>query len=158
MPYPFAIFLELTRNSLIGNVALQAEIKLAAEIEAALEKKALEEGDVVECQCCFSDTPTAKSTHCSNDPCHSFCIECAKGSAKAQIEKQRYDLPCMDSSGCQAEFSHTEKIRFLDSGSQAILDRLQQQDVLRVANIEGLEECPRCDVSLPKPSAIRSSI
>ncbi|MCJ1476761.1 hypothetical protein MMC13_005430 [Lambiella insularis] len=114
-----------------------------AEADAALEKECMEKGQMVECQCCFTDTPIPKSTHC--DESHFFCLECARSHVKSQIELSRYEITCIDGSGCKAAFTRNEKHRFLDAKLVGVLDRLQQQADLRVANMEGLESCPFCD-------------
>ena len=120
-------------------------MKAEAEAEAAMEKKAFEDGDIIECQCCFTDVPTARTTHCDGDTPHFFCFDCASSNAKAQMDLSRYKLRCMDSSGCSAGFARFEKGRFLDDSILARLDRLQQQDELREANLPDLEHCPFCD-------------
>jgi hypothetical protein len=144
--------LECARKKTARDKAAKKRIKEEAEADAEAERKAFEQGDVLECQCCFTDTPTAKVTHCSSDTAHFFCFECATNAARAQIELQRYKLRCMDGSQCEAEFSRHEKSKFLDEATLALLERLQQQDELRKAGIEGLEECPRCDYAEIYPS------
>lgn len=117
--------------------------QLAADADAALDKECMEKGEMVECQCCFTDTPIPKSTHC--DESHFFCLECARSHVKSQIELSRYEITCIDGSGCKAPFTRNEKHRFLDTKLLGVLDRLQQQADLRVADMEGLESCPFCD-------------
>lgn len=58
---------------------------------------------------------------------------------------------CMDGSGCKAEFSRAEKIRFLDVQMFELFERLEQQAALRNANVEGLEKCPFCDFAAIYP-------
>ena len=129
-------------------MALRTE-KLRADTDAALEKQCRANGEMVECQCCFTDTPLPKSTHCEDS--HLFCLECAMNYAKSQAELSRYELTCMDSSGCRAGFSRSEKHRFLDTQLLARLDRLQQQAELRAANLENLESCPFCEYAAIYP-------
>ncbi|MCJ1245416.1 hypothetical protein MMC30_002620 [Trapelia coarctata] len=111
--------------------------------DAALEKECRETGNMIECQCCFTNTPVPKATHCKDG--HFFCLECVLNLAKSRIELSRYDVICMDASGCKAEFSREERSRFLDSKLLAVLERLQQQTELREANLEDLESCPFCN-------------
>ena len=118
---------------------------MEAEADAARDKKAFNEGDTMDCQCCFTETPSAKLTHCDADEPHFFCLDCAASNAKAQIDFNRYKLKCMDSSDCQGEFPRRERPRFLDEDTIALLDRLQQQTELREAEVEDLEQCPFCD-------------
>ena len=117
----------------------------AVDADLALDQQYLESGDMVECQCCFTDTPTPKSTYCNGDDTHFFCLECARSNAKSQIELSRYTLTCMDGSGCKAEFARDQKRRFLDTKTINLLERLQQQAELRKADLTNLEKCPFCD-------------
>ena len=100
---------------------------------------------MIECQCCFTDTPIPKSTHCNGENAHFFCFDCARSYAKSQTELSRYKLSCMDGSGCKEEFTRTQIRRFLDKRMIDLLERLQQQDELRAANVPNLETCPFCD-------------
>ncbi|MCJ1353893.1 MAG: hypothetical protein MMC33_003880 [Icmadophila ericetorum] len=131
--------------------AQRRKIQEEADADLALEQEAQERGDMIECQCCFSDVPTAKSTHCCGETPHFFCLECARGHAKSQAELSRHQLTCMDGSGCKAEFSRTEKSRFLDKQMFELFERLEQQAALRNANVEGLEKCPFCDFAAIYP-------
>ncbi|MCJ1394416.1 hypothetical protein MMC18_007294 [Xylographa bjoerkii] len=123
--------------------------QIAADADAALEKECMERGDMVECQCCFTDTPIPKSTHCNEY--HFFCLDCAQRNAKSQIELSRYEINCIDGSGCKAEFTLEQKHRFLDAKLFEVLDRLQQQSELRTAGLENLESCPFCDYAAIYP-------
>ncbi|MCJ1282927.1 hypothetical protein MMC26_002253 [Xylographa opegraphella] len=123
--------------------------QMIAEADAALEKTCIENGEMVECQCCFSDVPIPKSTQCNNF--HFFCLDCAQRNAKSQVELSRYEIKCIDSSGCKAEFTMAEKHRFLDAKLLEVLDRLQQQSELRTAGLENLESCPFCDYAAIYP-------
>lgn len=51
----------------------------------------------------------------------------------------------MDESGCTATFSRQERERFLDPKSIEKLERLQQQDEIRLADLQNLCACPFCD-------------
>ena len=110
----------------------------------------MENGNMVECQCCFADVPMPKATHCND--AHFFCLDCALRNAKAQIEQSRYELRCMDGSGCKAEFSRQQRQRFLDEKIQGVLERLQQQAEVRTADLPNLESCPFCDYAAICPT------
>ena len=58
----------------------------------------------------------------------------------------------MDGSGCTATFSRQERIRFLDAKSIEKLERLQQQDEIRLADLQNLSTCPFCDFAAICPS------
>ena len=100
---------------------------------------------MVEYQCCFTETPIPKATHCNGEQLHFFCLECARNNANAQIDLSRYKIACMDGSGCQAEFTRDQKHRFIDTKALELLERLQQQDDLRIAEVSNFEKCPFCD-------------
>ena len=74
-----------------------------------------------------------------------------QSNTKAQVELSRYQVLCMDGSGCKEEFSREEKHRFLDTKMLELLERLQQQADLRAADVEGLESCPFCDYAAIYP-------
>lgn len=124
--------------------AFRLKKAMEQEAEAALERKAFEEGDILPCGCCFDDVPSAKTTHCDSETPHFFCLDCAKGNVNATLEKQQYQFHCMDISGCKADFSRSERVKFIDEDSMATLDRIQAKAVLREANIPDMESCPFC--------------
>lgn len=120
-------------------------MKDAAAAEAATDKEYRDNGDVLECQCCFDSYAINKITHCDGDEPHFFCLECAESNAKNEIGNTRYKLTCMDGSGCKASFSREQKQRFLDAKSLETLERIQQQAELRLAKLPNYSECPFCD-------------
>ncbi|KAI9782754.1 MAG: hypothetical protein M1835_003946 [Candelina submexicana] len=120
------------------------EAELAAA-EAANEKEHRDMGMMIECQCCFDDLPFNRTTHCNADEPHFFCLECARRNASNEIGQSRHKLCCMDSSGCKAEFQRAQIVRFLDDKTLKALDRIKQQDDIRLAELEDLVHCPFCD-------------
>jgi hypothetical protein len=103
------------------------------------------EGSMVECQCCFDEMPINRTVHCEGEEAHFFCNDCVKRQAESQVGAMKYEMLCMDTSGCAAELS-TEGV------AQAIplqlYDKLafnQQQAEISSAGIQGLEMCPFCD-------------
>jgi len=96
-------------------------------------------------QCCFDDVPINKATHCDGEEPHFFCLECAKRNANSEIGKSKYKLVCMDGSGCKAEFEKEQVRRFLDVKTRDTLERLQQQEEIRLADLDDLTSCPFCD-------------
>ena len=120
-------------------------MKDAAEAEALTDKEYRDNGDVMDCQCCFDSYTINKVTHCDGDEPHFFCLECAERNAKIEIGNSRYQVKCMDFSGCKASFSREQKLRFLDEKSFDALERIQQQAELLQAEFENLHRCPFCD-------------
>lgn len=122
----------------------QAEKDIAAA-EAAVDQEHRDNGDILECQCCFDTYPINKITHCDGEEPHLFCLECASSNAKNEIGLSRYALKCMDGSGCSAQFSREQKQRFMDAKSFEALERIQQQAELRLAELKNLSTCPFCE-------------
>ena len=123
--------------------AARAKKRQDAEEDAALDKKAFEEGETKECECCFTDVVLRKMVHCEGDVPHFFCIVCVKGYVKAQLDYEKYQILCM--AGCDSGFSRSSKLKCLDKETFIRLERVQQQAELREANVPGLETCPFCD-------------
>lgn len=130
------------------NKARQAKLKKQTEndakIAAELNEKEYEENNMLmECACCFGDYPFDRMTHCNE--LHFFCLDCARKNAENEIGNGRYKLSCMDGSGCKTEFSRTEILRFLDKKALEALAKIEQEDALRIAEIDGFVSCPFCD-------------
>ena len=117
----------------------------AKQAEDAEDQRLRAMGEVMECQCCYDDFIPPKMTHCDGEGCHFFCLDCARTNANTVIGNSRYILQCMDGSGCKATFSRYERSRFLDDKTIEKLERLQQQDEIRMAEIQNLSTCPFCD-------------
>lgn len=63
----------------------------------------------------------------------------------------KYRLQCFDVSGCQAPFARSELKEVLGSSIMEKLDSLQQEDEIRNAELEGLEDCPFCSYKVVLP-------
>ncbi len=134
--------LYLTKPFLTAN---RKATKDAKQAEDAEDQRLRAMGEVMECQCCYDDFIPPRMTHCNGEGCHFFCLDCAKTNANTVIGNSRYVLQCMDGSGCKATFSRYERSRFLDDKTIEKLERLQQQDEIRMAEIQNLSTCPFCD-------------
>jgi TRIAD3 protein (E3 ubiquitin-protein ligase RNF216) len=119
---------------------METDAKLAAQIN---EKEYEESNMMMECMCCFGEYAFDNMTHCNE--LHFFCLDCARRNAETEVGNGRHVLACMDGSGCKAEFSRREVLRFLDERTLSALAKIEQEDALRIAEIEGLEKCPFCD-------------
>jgi len=129
---------QVKRN--LEKIQVQKDEELAIKLN---EREHVENDAMMECQCCFSDVPFNNMTHCIE--LHFFCLDCARRNAETELGNSRHKLVCMDGSGCKAEFPQDELHRFLDEKTMKALSKLEQEEALRVADIEGLEECPFCD-------------
>jgi TRIAD3 protein (E3 ubiquitin-protein ligase RNF216) len=92
-----------------------AEIRRQAEREKQLleeenESKAIAEGTMAECGCCFSDYPLNRMVHCNSEKVlHWFCRGCARQMASTAIGNSKYQLQCMSTEGCEAGFSMSQR-------------------------------------------------
>ena len=102
-------------------------------------------GEVMECACCYETVTMPKITHCDGEEPHFFCLDCARRNANNDIGNSQYALKCMDFSNCKATFSREQRYRFLDDKTREKLERLQQQEELRLAELDNLCTCPFCD-------------
>ncbi|KAK6835382.1 hypothetical protein RU639_002238 [Aspergillus parasiticus] len=133
--------------------------KMRAAKDAAAHRKRKEEeeadrlneeehsrlGNLVECQCCYSDVPSNRMVPCEGGTVHLFCFRCIRKTAETQIGMMKYKLQCLDMSGCKAKFARGYLKKALGSSLMGKLDHLQQQHEVEQAGLEGLESCPFCD-------------
>ena len=130
---------------LIFSIAQQLAVKEAERAEAARDQEDIAKGEVMDCGCCCETVPIPKMTHCNGDEPHFFCLDCARRNAENDIGNSQYKLKCMDFSDCNATFSREQRKRFLDEKTMEKLERLQQQEELRLAELDNLATCPFCD-------------
>ncbi|KAK4940841.1 hypothetical protein LTR10_019113 [Elasticomyces elasticus] len=138
--------LQAARQHVAREAIQEAAKKAKEEAEAINLAKHKEMGALVECQCCFDEEiPLNRVVDCTADEPHFFCYMCVEGLADNQVGMLKYEMRCMDGSGCTAELSN-------EAVGKAIpiltFDRLalnKQQAEVRLAGIEGLEKCKWCD-------------
>ncbi|KAG5292198.1 E3 ubiquitin-protein ligase RNF216 [Histoplasma ohiense] len=116
-----------------------------AELEARNEAACIAQGDIMECQCCYTDTPINRMVPCTGENIHFFCKECVRSTAKTQIGVMKYEVNCMDTSGCGAGFDRQILAEVLGKSLMNKLEQLQQRDEIAKAELEGLHDCPFCD-------------
>lgn len=110
--------------------------------EANLEQ-AKRAGAIAECQACFDDLPMNRQAHCNGPEAHFTCLECLTKYIKSEVGDARAKVFC--TSGCGAGFSRAQLDLVPDKQLLEKLEQLQQEQDIRDADIEGLEECPFCD-------------
>lgn len=103
------------------------------------------QGSLVDCQCCFDEIPINRVVNCENDDAHFFCNKCINTRAKEQIGVLKYEMLCMDTSGCGAEMSKEALARALPVKISDKLAEIQQLAEIKAAGLEGLEQCPFCE-------------
>lgn len=139
---------------IITNFCLIARLTAAGDAERVEEAKELEHiarGEVMDCGCCCETVTIPNLTHCNGEDPHFFCLDCARKNANNDIGNSQYKLCCMDFSGCKATFSREQRLRFLDEKTIEKLERLQQQDEIRLAELDNLWTCPFCDFAAIVP-------
>jgi hypothetical protein len=117
------------------------------EAEALNMARHVASGSLIECQCCFDEEiPLNRSVNCvSEGQAHFFCFACVAQLADTQVGMMRYEMLCMDGSGCKAELSPEAVARAISLKTFDKLALNQQQAEITAAGIEGLEQCPYCD-------------
>ncbi|KAI9761030.1 MAG: hypothetical protein M4579_001293 [Chaenotheca gracillima] len=137
--------LQAARQKRLHDEEIEAAEEAAAKAETLNFDKQKEEGLMMPCQCCYNESPLNRMTHCDGATWHFFCFECGRKTAETQIGLSRHTWNCMDMSGCASTFADSEIRRFLNEKAIQMLSRLQQQEEIRLAGVEGLTECPFCD-------------
>ncbi|KAF9264839.1 hypothetical protein L218DRAFT_861859 [Marasmius fiardii PR-910] len=102
-----------------------------------------ENGDGVECGCCFSTYAFDKMVQCEDG--HLFCTECMTSYAENLLGSHNVSIICMDQSGCKMPFPVSELRRFLPDKLMDLYERVKQSKEIEMAGLEGLEECPYCE-------------
>ncbi|KAL5003273.1 hypothetical protein BDV10DRAFT_68913 [Aspergillus recurvatus] len=125
--------------------------KEEVEAERANEEEHMRTGNLIECQCCYGDVPANRCLPCEGDDLHFFCFTCIRRAADNQIGMMKYTLQCFDVSGCQAPFDRRQLKEVLGLSVMEKLDSLQQEDEIRKAGLEGLEDCPFCSYKAVLP-------
>lgn len=98
-----------------------------------------------ECGCCFTDYPLNRMVHCNTDDPHFFCYSCMQNWVGSEMGQGRCRPKCFTTDGCSDDFSRAQLQASLDPKILERLEKLQQLEDLRAANIDGLEQCPFCD-------------
>ncbi|KAK2004359.1 hypothetical protein LX36DRAFT_623317 [Colletotrichum falcatum] len=130
--------------------------RIKAYLDSAKERanfeKALADGNVVECGCCFGEIARNRAVCCQNlENPHLFCVDCGRRTAEHAVGQSKYELICMSMDECQAGFSQEQRQKFLTDQLSAALERIENEAILRIAGIENLERCPFCPYAAEYP-------
>lgn len=131
--------------------AKQAEEKRKEQEEAENLERAKAEGTLADCGCCYEELPLNRMVHCNGETVHWFCPECARRNAETAVGLSKYHLGCMSVDGCNASFSLDQRRVFLDDKLTTALELIEQEAVLRMAEIENLATCPFCPYAAEYP-------
>jgi hypothetical protein len=125
-------------------------MKMATEMaEDRNLERAIAAGEVAECQACFDDLPTNRQIHCHGGVPHYTCFSCIKTYIASEIGDARCNVMC--TAGCGAGFEPAQLNRIDDKRLLEKLADLQQEQDIRNAGLEDLEECPFCDYKAIMP-------
>jgi len=116
----------------------------------ALNTKEYEdEGQAIECACCYSEVAFENMVQCPDG--HLFCTMCLQRYSKeATYGSGKTKLFCM-TEGCDTVFPLSQLRKALpDDLMQKYLERVQDEDI-KLANLENLVKCPRCDFAAVMP-------
>ncbi|KAK2022648.1 RING finger protein [Colletotrichum zoysiae] len=140
-------------NQLLPALLFNKEMQACDRNQEKLNfEKALADGDVVECGCCFGELARNRAVCCQKlDNPHLFCVDCARRSAEHAVGQSRYELTCMSMDQCKAGFSREQRQRFLGDKLSVVLERIENETILRMAGIENLERCPFCPYAAEYP-------
>jgi IBR domain, a half RING-finger domain len=103
------------------------------------------QGSLVDCQCCFDETPINRVVNCEGEETHFFCNRCINIRAKEQIGAMKYEMMCMDTSDCGAALSRETLAQALPIKICDKLAEIQQLAEIKAAGLDGLEQCPFCE-------------
>lgn len=118
------------------------------------EKKSAEEanflqaqiqGETADCLCCFDEFAMNRMITCGGDTMHIFCRDCAKKYVEEEIGKMKCRPVCFADASCGGTFTRSQLQSFLGEKTFERLEHLQQQEDLRDAGLDFLDECPFCD-------------
>ncbi|AEO60847.1 hypothetical protein MYCTH_2310513 [Thermothelomyces thermophilus ATCC 42464] len=130
----------------------EAEERRKTQEEEENLQRARADGTVAECGCCYDELALNRMVHCDGENTHWFCRPCARKMAEHAIGLSKHRLGCMSVEGCDGTFSKDQKELFLDDKLTTALELIEQEEVLRLAGIDGLEHCPFCRFAAEYPS------
>ncbi|KAI0200002.1 hypothetical protein F4808DRAFT_174473 [Astrocystis sublimbata] len=113
--------------------------------------QAQKNGQTLECGICCEEYALNRMVKCDGETAHWFCRKCLKTHAESLVGMAKYDITCMSMDGCPARFSQSQRALFVDKKLAGALDRIEQEAVLRMANIENLATCPFCPYAAEYP-------
>ncbi|KAI6851343.1 hypothetical protein KC327_g16427 [Hortaea werneckii] len=111
--------------------------------EAENLRLAMERGETAECSACFDDLPMNRQVHCDGLTAHFTCYDCITAYIKSEVGESRCRLLCP--SGCGSGFAPNQLNLLEDKQLLEKFAELEQEEAIRDAGLEDLEECPFCD-------------
>ncbi|KAG6377314.1 hypothetical protein JVT61DRAFT_15103 [Boletus reticuloceps] len=124
----------------VAELATEKDAELAAAVN---EQEYENNGQGIECGCCFSEYPFDQMIQCPE--AHLFCKSCMSSYASNLLGEHNPNIVCMDQSGCKLPFPESELGRFLSPKLLELYYRVKQRKEIEAAGLENLEECPFCE-------------
>ncbi|XP_031575310.1 E3 ubiquitin-protein ligase RNF216-like [Actinia tenebrosa] len=114
------------------------------------EKQYEEEGQKIECGCCYGEATFEDMIQCLDG--HLFCIDCLQNYAKEAVFGQgKAMLSCMTSE-CDSTFSMSQLKKTLASNIFSKYEDRLTEESLCLAEMDDLVRCPSCDFAAILPS------
>ncbi|KAK7502368.1 hypothetical protein BaRGS_00006321, partial [Batillaria attramentaria] len=142
--------------------SLQAEINFVARhfqecdrqmAWALLETEYEEQGQMIECSCCFAEHPFENLVQCFDG--HLFCCQCLLGYAKEAVYGSgKLNLPCM-TEGCDTGFPKSQLIKALPPDMMDKYDERVAEESLNLAAMPDLVRCPKCSIAAVLDPAVK---
>ncbi|XP_046848260.1 E3 ubiquitin-protein ligase RNF216-like [Xenia sp. Carnegie-2017] len=134
---------------------LDEERKNAIMAENLNKQQYIDEGEEIECGCCFGDFAFEDIVQCSDG--HLFCKECLRGYAKEIIfgsSMASLDLVCMGDD-CDHRFPYDQLKKCLSENEIEKYRERLQKDCLEKVDLPNLHSCPFCDFAAILPETER---
>lgn len=114
------------------------------------EKQYEEEGQKIECGCCYGEATFEDMIQCLDG--HLFCIDCLRNYAKEAVFGQgKAMLSCMTSE-CDSTFPMSQLKKTLESNILSKYEDRLTEESLCLAEMDDLVRCPSCDFAAILPS------
>ncbi|KAK3093829.1 hypothetical protein FSP39_020705 [Pinctada imbricata] len=111
--------------------------------------EAKENGDVMECGCCYDDECLFEDMVACEDG-HLFCRDCIKRSSEVVIGQGKTLFPCI-SGTCEYKFPLMVLQNILPSNMFSIILKKMQEEEIKMADIPDLVSCPFCNFATIMP-------
>ncbi|XP_028409596.1 E3 ubiquitin-protein ligase RNF216-like [Dendronephthya gigantea] len=137
--------LKLEMDFFKRQVVLNEEKKNAIYAAYLNEQQYKDEGELIECGCCFGEFPFEEIVQCSEG--HLFCRECLQGYAKQVIfgsAMASAKLLCM-AEDCEEPFPYNQLERCLSNQEIEKYRSRLQEDCLAKVDLPNLHQCPFCE-------------
>jgi len=109
-----------------------------------------EEGQLIECGCCFGEVVFEQVTQCIEG--HLFCKECLQSYAREAIYGAgKMQLTCM-TEGCKSMFPQSQLRLALSDDMMAKYQERLQDESIKMAELPDLVKCPFCDFAAEVPA------